>query len=89
MVVELVAFKANHGNYNAPTTPSSKYNSLGIWYSHMGVSYKQIQEEGEPPRSPLSYDQIGSFEALGFEWSRNTTTFEERLTELATFKAKY
>ena len=54
----------------------------------MKVSSKKIQE-GKTPKRPLSQDQIERFEALSFEWVRKTTVFEERLAELAAFKAKH
>ena len=53
----------------------------------MRVYYKQIQE-GKTSHSPLSQDQIGRLERLGFGW-RRTTTFEEKFVELAVFKAKH
>ena len=87
-LAELTAFKAKHGNYNVHATPSSEYYSLGQWCSKKRSSYKKIQE-GKTPQRPLSQDQIGQLEALGFEWSRQTSIFEERLIELSAFKAKH
>jgi len=86
-LAELAAFKANHGHCNASQTKSREYQSLGKWCSHVRVSYKQIQE-GKTLRHPLSQDQIGRLEALGFEWSKHRS-FEERLAELVAFKTKH
>ena len=88
-LVQLAAFKAKYGNCKAPKTPSSQYYSLGHWCSEMRSNYKMIQE-GKTPHRPLSQDQIRKLEALGFEWRKKTIkTFEERLAELAAFKAKH
>ena len=86
-LAELAAFKAKHGHCNVPSTPSNDYYSLGQWCCNMRGCYKQIHE-GKTPHRPLSKDQIGRIEALGFEWCRKFT-FEERLAELAEFKAKH
>jgi hypothetical protein len=86
-LAELTAFKTKHGHCNVPRTPSSDYLSLSQWCNQVMVSYKKIQE-GKTSNRPLSQEQIGKLEAFGFEWSRNST-FEERLADLATFKAKH
>ena len=65
-LVELAAYKAKHGNCNVPSTRSSKYYSLGKWRNVMRGCYKKIQE-GKTSRRPLSQNQIGRLEALGFK----------------------
>jgi len=86
-LAELAAFKEKHGHCNVPRTPSSDYLSLSQWCNNVMVSYRKIQE-GKIPNRPLSQDQIDRLKVLGFEWSRNST-FEERLADLAAFKAKH
>ena len=68
-LLELAALKAKHGHCNAPATPSSEYCSLGCWCSNMRTFHKKLQER-KTPRCPLSQDQSGRLEALGFEWSK-------------------
>jgi len=90
-LAELASFKAKYGHCNTPRYSQSEYKSLGQWCSQMRSCYKYIQK-GKTPARPLSQDQIVRLEALGFEWSRRnnaSASFEERLAELASFKAKY
>jgi len=90
-LVALAAYKAKHGDCNAPQTPSSEYYSLGAWCSEIRQSYKKIQQGKTSLRNPLSQDQIGRLEALGFEWitSKVSITFDERFIALAAYKAKH
>ena len=88
-LAELAALKAKHGHCNTSTTRSSESRSLGRWCSEIRSFYKQIKE-GKTPRRPLPQSQIERLEALGFRWSNKKGThvvFEERLAELAVFKA--
>ena len=86
-LAELAAYQAKHGHCYVPTSPSSKYYSLGEWCGKMRGAYKNIQQ-GKTPSIVLWQDQIDRLEALGFEWSGNNT-FDKWFAELAAFKAKH
>jgi hypothetical protein len=89
---DLMAFKAEVGHCNVPTTRSSnnKHYSLGWWCSDMRRSYKTIKEEGGVPRCKLSKADIQRLENAGFEWNLSKkVSFDERLKDLMAFKAEF
>jgi hypothetical protein len=66
---ELAAFKEKHGHCDSPTVPSSEDRLLGEWCNRVRGYYKKMQE-GKISQPPLSHDQIGRLETLGFHWSK-------------------
>jgi len=87
---ELAAFKTKHGHCTPPSTRTdthTEYGSLGRWCCSVRHSHKYIQE-GKSKRRPLSQDQIGRLDALGFVWNK-IKKFDDWFTELVTFKEKY
>ena len=90
-IKDLMAFKAEFGHCNVPKTKSrnSKHRSLGIWCSHMRLSYKTIKE-GRSPLCKLSKANMQRLENAGFEWNRSKKVpFDERLKDLMAFKAEF
>jgi hypothetical protein len=89
---DLKAFKAKFGHCNVPTTQSSnnKRYSLGVWCSHVRMSYKSIKEGGTPRNYKLSKADMKRLENAGFEWNICTRkTFDERFKDLMAFKAEF
>jgi hypothetical protein len=73
---DLMAFKAEFGHCNVPSTRSSnykKYYSLGVWCINARRSYKAIQEGGML-RYKLSEADIKRLEKAGFVWHFNKIT---------------
>jgi len=87
---DLMAFKAEFGHCNVPTTQSSnnKYCSLGQWCSSVRTSYKSIKQGGISLRFKLSKADMKRLENAGFEWSL-CKTFDERFKDLMAFKAEF
>jgi hypothetical protein len=67
---DLMAFKANVGHCNVPTTKSSnkKHSSLGQWCNDIRRSYKAIQRGRGMLRCNISKDHIRRLEKAGFDW---------------------
>jgi len=63
--IDLVAYKAHHGNCMVPRTGENA--SLGKWCSDLRWSYKKMQNNQEP-RTTLSNEQIQRLNDAGFEW---------------------
>jgi hypothetical protein len=73
---DLMAFKAEFGHCNVPSTLSSKnkkYYSLGLWCINVRRSYKAIHEGGML-RCKLSEADIKRLEKAGFMWHFNKIT---------------
>jgi hypothetical protein len=87
---DLMAFKAKFGHCNVPCTKSSnnKYLSLGMWCSHVRMSYKSIKEGGKRRNIKLSKADMKRLENAGFEW-KLLKTFDDRFNDLVAFKAKF
>jgi hypothetical protein len=64
------AFKAKFGHCNVPKTRSSNntHYSLGVWCSHVRMSYKAIQVGRGMVRCKLSKADMKRLEKAGFEW---------------------
>jgi hypothetical protein len=90
---DLMAFKAEFGHCNVPSTrlSNNKYLSLGNWCSSVRTSYKSIKQGGIPLRYKLSKADMKRLENAGFEWSvsHKKITFDERFKDLMAFKAKF
>jgi hypothetical protein len=87
---DLMAFKAEFGHCNVPCTKSSnnKHLSLGMWCSHVRMSYKSIKEGGKQRNHKLSKADMKRLENAGFEW-KLLKTFDDRFNDLMAFKAKF
>ncbi len=89
---DLMAFKTKYGHCNVSVTGEDA--SLGQWCSVLRGSYKKMQNN-QKPRTKLSDEQIQRLNDAGFKWSlrrRKLTslkTFDERLNDFISFKAKY
>jgi hypothetical protein len=91
---DLMAFKAEFGNFNVPQTWSrdNKHLSLGRWCSGIRRQYKTLKEGGATKRYKLSKANIQRLENAGFELGLLTNTkltFDERFKELIAFKAEF
>lgn len=91
---DLMAFRAEFGHCNVPKSSSnkknSKYYSLGLWCSHIRISYRTIKRGGKPREYKLTTDQIDRLENAGFDWNPSKgLTFEQRFEQLMAFKAEF
>jgi len=90
-LADLIAFKATHGHCcQIPANyPESSIRKLAYWCSRVRCSYRLIQEN-KPPRMSISTEQIKKLEEMGFDWNKyiGGSTFDERLKELAAYKAE-
>ena len=84
----LMAFKAEFGHCNVPTTKFGKFSSLGSWCSNVRGSYKHLQN-GKIPHTKLPDEGIRRLEEAGFKWSPSQSKFDERFQELMKFKEKF
>jgi hypothetical protein len=87
---DLVAFKAEFGHCNVPSTQSSNntHSSLGKWSSNVRLAYKTIKEGGMRSNHKLSKADMKRLENAGFEWNL-CKTFDDRFKDLMAFKAKF
>jgi hypothetical protein len=91
---DLMAFKAEFGHCNVPSTAGSgnnkpKHYYLGRWCGHIRQSYNAIKG-GRNPSNKLSKANIQRLENAGFEWNRcKKYTFDERFKDLMAFKAEF
>jgi hypothetical protein len=85
---DLMAFKAKYGHCDVSTLGEDA--SLGQWCSELRRSYKKIKKN-QNPRMRLSDEQIQRLSDAGFKWSlqRDLKTFDKRLNDLMSFKAKH
>jgi hypothetical protein len=83
---ELAKYKQqNNGSTNVPQQFPSNI-PLGIWVKTQRQQYKLLQEN---ENSQMTTERIESLNELDFEWSSrkdNSTLWEQRLQELATYK---
>ena len=92
---ELEAYKAKHGHCDVNNTKGDN-KPLGRWCSQVRRSMQRIMNNQAPPITGLSEDNIKRLEDIGFDWKVNNKqkklhgmSFEERLEELETYKAKH
>jgi hypothetical protein len=85
-LAELVAFKAmpEHGHCNVPQRYEAN-PQLGKWVHTQRA--QKTKCAADPAASQLTVERVAKLEALGFAWDLSPVAWEERLAELATFKA--
>jgi hypothetical protein len=79
---ELVQFHKQFGHCLVPNN-WEKNVRLAQWVKRQRHQYK-VREEGK--NSPLSDDKIRTLEAIGFSWSVQEDTWEERFSELKAYR---
>jgi hypothetical protein len=91
-VKDLQAFKEEHGHCNVPKSKSdknAKYQSLGVWCSHIRCSFKTIKQGGSP-HYKLSDANIQRLERMGFDFVREVRiSFDDRVKDLQAFKEEH
>jgi REP element-mobilizing transposase RayT len=83
---ELAAFKAmpGHGHCRVPLGYQAS-PQLGGWVSKQRVHKSKY--DADPAASSLTAEQVAKLDALGFAWDARAGAWEEKLVELAAFKA--
>jgi len=85
---ELIAFKEEFGHCNVPYQ-YRKDLSFGRWASHMREAYNKIKNGMKADHS-LPQERIERLEEIGFQWkSIYDTVFDQRCSELITFKEEF
>ena len=83
---QLMAFKAmpQHGHCIVPEGyPENKH--LGKWVTRQ--RNQKTRYDSDPATSQLTLERVAKLEALGFAWDPRAAVWEEKLRQLAAFKA--
>jgi hypothetical protein len=85
-LMQLMAFKAmpQHGHCNVPRGYLANKH-LGKWVDKQRKEKKKYN--ADPTTSQLMAERVEKLEALGFAWDLQAVAWEEKLAELADFKA--
>ena len=82
MLVQLAAFKAEHGHCAVPNNHPAD-PKLGQWVSHQRAFKKKV--DGGDPNPMITAERVASLDALGFTWEDRhprSQTIESALTKL-------
>ena len=82
---ELDVYKAEHGNCLVPQR-YSKNKALGRWVDTQRTQYR-LRNEGK--HSHLTEERIKLLEDLGFVWSHQGNSWDDRYIQLVEYKAEH
>ena len=82
---QLLEYKAEHKNCLVPQD-YSKNKALGKWVAHQRMQYR-LRSEGK--QSHLTEERIKLLSEVGFVWSRQGSSWDDRYNQLLEYKAEH